>query len=139
MVQIIVGQKGKGKTKELLDKVNRDVKTAAGNVVYLDRSTRHMYELNNKVRLIDISQYMITNTDEFIGFIAGMISQDHDLEMIFLDNFRPLSFTEGEAMVPAIAKLEELGNKYKVTFVMTISLDISELPESLKDKVILSL
>ena len=98
-----------------------------------------MYELNNKVRLIDISQYMITNTDEFVGFIAGMISQDHDLEMIFLDNFRPLSFTEGEAMVPAIAKLEELGKKYNVTFVMTISLDISELPESLNDKVIHSL
>ncbi|MGN1144980.1 MAG: twitching motility protein PilT, partial [Acetatifactor sp.] len=68
MVQLIVGRKGKGKTKQLLDKVNNEVKSITGNVVYLDKSTKHMYELNNKVRLIDVSQYMIENSDEFVGF-----------------------------------------------------------------------
>ena len=60
MVQLIVGRKGKGKTKQLLDKVNNEVKSITGNVVYLDKSTKHMYELNNKVRLIDVSQYMLS-------------------------------------------------------------------------------
>ena len=55
MVELIVGKKGKGKTKVLLDKVNGAVKEANGSIVYLDKSTKHMYELNNKVRLIDVS------------------------------------------------------------------------------------
>ena len=67
MVQLIVGKKGKGKTKQLLDKVNSEVKDIAGSIVYLDKSTKHMYELNNKVRLIDVSRYMIENESEFLG------------------------------------------------------------------------
>ena len=57
MVQLIVGKKGKGKTKQLLDKVNAEVKTANGNIVYIDKSTKHMFELNNKVRLISATDY----------------------------------------------------------------------------------
>jgi len=57
MVELIVGKKGKGKTKVLLDRVNNAVKEANGSIVYLDKSTKHMYELNNKVRLIDVSSY----------------------------------------------------------------------------------
>ena len=71
MVQIIAGEKGKGKTKHLLDKVNQDVASVNGNIVYLDKSSRHMYELDNKVRLINVSDYLITNCDEFMGFICG--------------------------------------------------------------------
>ena len=89
MVQIIAGKKGKGKTKHLLDMANAAIKGANGTVVYLDKSAQHMYELNNKVRLIDVSQYMITNHDEFVGFICGIVSQDHDLEQMFLDSFLP--------------------------------------------------
>ena len=87
MVELIVGKKGKGKTKVLLDKVNGAVKEANGSIVYLDKSTKHMYELNNKVRLIDVSGFPIKNADEFVGFICGILSQDHDLEQIYLDSF----------------------------------------------------
>ncbi|MFW5672267.1 MAG: twitching motility protein PilT, partial [Acetivibrio ethanolgignens] len=61
MIQIIAGEKGKGKTKILLEKVNTDIKTANGNVVYLDKSTKHMYELNNKVRLINVKDFLVSN------------------------------------------------------------------------------
>ena len=74
MVQLIVGKKGKGKTKQLLDKVNGAIKAAEGNIVYLDKSSKHMYELNNKIRLIDVSGYPIKNADEFIGFVCGIVS-----------------------------------------------------------------
>ena len=87
MIEIICGEKGKGKTKVLLDKVNSSVATAAGNVVYLDKSQKHMYELNNKVRLINVIDYPVTNCDEFLGFICGIVSQDHDLEEMYLDSF----------------------------------------------------
>ena len=75
MIQLIVGNKGKGKTKQLLDKVNAEVKEVSGSVVYLDKSSKHMFELNNKVRLIDVSEFMIENSSEFVGFICGILSQ----------------------------------------------------------------
>ena len=65
MIEIICGVKGKGKTKELLDKVNTSVTAASGSVVYLDKSQKHMYELDNKVRLINVMDYPITDCDEF--------------------------------------------------------------------------
>lgn len=71
MIQLIVGKKGKGKTKHLLAKVNDAIKGAKGNIVYLDKSSKHMYELNNKVRLINVKDYGIENCDEFVGFIAA--------------------------------------------------------------------
>ena len=76
MIEIIAGEKGKGKTKELLAKVNHSVAAASGNIVYLDKSQKHMYELNNKVRLINVMDYPIDNCDEFLGFLCGIVSQD---------------------------------------------------------------
>ena len=66
MVQLIVGVKGKGKTKVLLDKVNSQIQTVEGSIAYLDKSTKHMYELNNKIRLIDVSEFSLKNADEFV-------------------------------------------------------------------------
>ena len=71
MVQIIAGAKGKGKTKYLLDMANTAVKEAKGSVVYLDKSSKHMYELNNQIRLINVQEYPIDTSDGFIGFRAG--------------------------------------------------------------------
>ena len=139
MVQLIVGQKGKGKTKQLLDKVNSEIKEIPGSIVYLDKSTKHMYELNNKVRLIDVSQFMIENNSEFLGFVAGVISQDHDLQQMYFDSFLKISCLEGQDILPFIKKLEKMSTSFDVDFILSISLDESELPAELKDKVIVSL
>lgn len=139
MVQIIAGRKGKGKTKHLLDKANATIKEAKGSIVYLDKSSKHMYELSNKIRLINVNEYPITSSEGFIGFICGIISQDHDLEMMFLDSFLKLSCLEGEDIGETITTLEKIGAKYHVTFVLSISLDEEQLPENAKADVILSL
>ncbi len=139
MVQLIVGNKGKGKTKHLLDKVNNEIKNVSGNIVYLDKSTKHMYELNNKVRLINVPDYMVTNSDEFLGFICGIISQDHDLQQMYLDSFLRIACLEEQDYSAAIHKLEEISEKFKVDFVISISKDEAELPEFCKSKVIVSL
>ena len=139
MVEIIAGEKGKGKTKYLLDKVNTSIESATGNIVYLDKSQKHMHELSNKVRLINVADYPITNCDEFIGFICGIISQDHDLEMMFLDSFLKLACLEGEDISETVAELEAIGEKYHVTFVLSVSMDADELPENAKKDVIISL
>ena len=124
MVQIIAGIKGKGKTKRLLDMANTAVKDARGSVVYLDKSSKHMYELSNKIRLINVGEFNIMTSDGFIGFVSGIISQDHDLEIMFLDSFLKLSCLEGEDMTPVIDALEKIGDKYNVRFVLSISAQI---------------
>ena len=138
MVQLIVGKKGKGKTK-LLDKVNAEVKTANGNIVYIDKSTKHMFELNNKVRLISATDYPLKNSDEFIGFICGIVSQDHDLEAMYLDSFLKLAGLEGEDITATLAELDQISTKYHVNFVLSVSMDGEELPESAKDMVLVAL
>lgn len=139
MVQLIVGKKGKGKTKQLLDKVNSEIKEISGNIVYLDKSTKHMYELNNKVRLIDVSQFLIENSSEFVGFVCGILSQDHDLQQMYFDSFLKISHLEDQDIIATIEKLERLSKAFDVNFILSISKDADELPAELKDKVIISL
>ncbi|MCM1568297.1 MAG: twitching motility protein PilT [Roseburia sp.] len=139
MVQLIVGKKGKGKTKQLLDKVNSEVQKTAGNIVYLDKSTKHMYELNNKVRLIDVSQYIIDNSDVFAGFVCGIISQDHDLQQMYFDSFLKISGLQDADPTDAIKKLDKISEKFGIDFILSVSIDEAELSEDLKDKVIISL
>lgn len=139
MVQLIVGKKGKGKTKQLLDKVNSEVKDISGSIVYLDKSTKHMYELNNKVRLIDVSRYMSENADEFLGFVCGIISQDHDLEQMYFDSFLKIAVLEGKDISAVIEKLDKMSDFFQVDFILSVSMDESELPEAVKDKIIVSL
>ena len=139
MVQLIVGKKGKGKTKCLLDKVNTEVKNVLGSIAFLDKSTKHMYELNNKIRLIVVSEFMITNSDEFIGFVSGIISQDHDLQQMYFDSFLKIACLEGKDISETIDKLEKLGEKFGIYFVLSLSMDEAEVPEAVKSKIVISL
>ena len=98
-----------------------------------------MYELNNKIRLIDVSSYMISNSDEFVGFICGIISQDHDLQQMYFDSFLRIACAEEIDIDPIINKLEAVSQKFGVDFILSISRDEAELPASYKEKIIVSL
>ena len=139
MVEIIAGEKGKGKTKYLLDKVNDSVKSASGNIVYLDKSQKHMYELSNKLRLINVTDFPVTNCDEFLGFICGIVSQDHDLQEMYLDSFLTIANIEDGQINHAIEKLDIISEKYNVRFVLSVSRNEADLPECAKAKIIVSL
>ncbi|MDO4623285.1 MAG: twitching motility protein PilT [Eubacteriales bacterium] len=141
MVQLIVGEKGKGKTKYILDKVNAAVKEANGSIVYLDKSTKHMYELNNKIRLVDVSAFPLTDSHEFVGFICGIISQNRDIEAVYLDAFLKLAKLEGdvEKITECINRLAVVSDTFKVDFVISMSISPDALDESIKDKVEIAL
>ena len=139
MVQIIAGRKGKGKTKHLLDMANNGIKAATGSIVYLDKSSKHMYELNNRIRLINVNEFPITTSQGFVGFISGIISQDHDIETMFLDSFLKLACLEGEDISETIATLENLSAKYDVNFVLSVSMDGGEMPEQVQKDIVISL
>ena len=139
MVQLIVGEKGKGKTKELLDRVNKEIKEAKGTIVYLDKSRKHMYELNNKVRLIDTSENDIRNSLEFVGFLSGILSQDNDLEKMYLDSFLKIAQVADDELSDILSRLEQMSKTFQVSFVVSISKNECDLPEIAKDKILVSL
>ena len=116
MIQLIVGNEGKGKTSLMLDKVNREIKEANGNIVYLDKNSKHMYELNNKIRLVDVSEYGFSSSEEFYGFICGIISQDHDLEQLYFDNFKKICCVDNSALESVLDKFKALSEKKLVAF-----------------------
>ena len=138
MIQLIIGNKGDGKTKHLLDRVNSQIKTASGNIVYLDKSTKHMHELNNKVRLINMKDYPLKNSDEFIGFICGIISLDYDLEQIYLDSFLKIAHLEGEDITDALTQLSQISTQFKVDICISASVEEKDLPDFAKEQVIIS-
>ena len=140
MVQLIVGNKGKGKTKFLLDKVNDEVKKVLGNVVFLDKNTSHMFELNNRVRLIVVPEYNIESPDAFVGFVSGIISQDHDLQQIYLDSFLQIACIQaGMSIEDILERLQKLSEKFKVDMVISISMNVSDLPQIADSMMVTSL
>ena len=139
MIQIISGVKGKGKTKYLIQKANETVKAASGNVVYLDKNNKHMFELSNKIRLIDLSDYPLDTYDAFLGFVCGLISQDHDMEAMYLDSFLTISSVSDEYVGFVLSRLKDISSRFDVDFVISISMDAEDLPEEFKEDIIISL
>ena len=133
MVEIIAGKKGKGKTKYLLDKVNAAVEGASGNIVYLDKSQKHMHELSNKVRLINVADYPISNCDEFLGFISGIVSRDFDITNIFVDGiFKIVGSDNLDGFESFLNRLETMSQKFEITFVISVSIDAETAPDYIK-------
>lgn len=139
MLQIIAGSKGKGKTIYLLDKANSAIKESKGTIVYIDKNDKHMHDLNNKIRLIDASQYPIRSYNAFVGFICGIISQDYDLEELYLDSFLKISHLEGLDITAAISELNGIAEKYNLDIILSVSMDERDLPDNAKEKLIVSL
>ncbi len=139
MIQIISGEKGKGKTKILIEKANTEVKAAKGSIVYLDKSNKHMYELSNKIRLENVKDYFIENESEFIGFICGIVSGNHDLQAIYLDSFLKIASINDNNFEPVVQKLEKISDQFHVDLIMSVSMNSEQLPEPLKKNVIVSL
>ena len=136
MVQLIVGVKGAGKTKKMLDHVHDSIKNVDGNIVYLDKSSQTMHELDNKVRLINVSEYPIQNTDQFLGFVCGICSQDYDLQEIYLDGFLKISGLEGKDISDALKQLNKISEQFKVNMILSVSMNEEDLPEFARSQVI---
>ncbi|MBR0131894.1 MAG: twitching motility protein PilT [Lachnospiraceae bacterium] len=139
MVQIIAGEKGKGKTKILLDKANTDIKTARGTIVYLDKDNQHIYELNNKIRLINVREYCIDGADEFVGFICGILSQDNDIEKIYLDSFLKVAKLDAAEADKFVEKIDYVSQKFNVDIIVSFSQKSDELSEFIKSKLVVAL
>lgn len=142
MVRLIVGNKGKGKTTEILAKANDSIKVATGSVVYLDKSNKHMYDLHRKIRLIDVSRFPIANSEQFVGFVCGIISQDHDLQEMYLDGFlkcAKLGEDDIDVINATITELDAVSTAFDIDFYISASIDVESLVPALKEKVVAAL
>ncbi|MBR6323063.1 MAG: twitching motility protein PilT [Lachnospiraceae bacterium] len=137
MIQLIVGAKGRGKTKYLLDRANAAIKEADGRIVYIDKSLNHMYELNNKIRLVDASRYPLRSGDEFMGFILGIVSSNYDTQQVYLDSFLKLAKLEKVEDDKALIKdyinqLNYISGLHNVDFIISMSKEFEDLDPELQ-------
>jgi len=139
MVKLLVGHKGSGKTKIMVDMANDCLDKLNGSVVFINKNQRLMYDLNYRIRVVCMDDYaLITNTDEYIGFILGIISQDHDIETIYIDSIMKHADVTLEDLPQFIKRLADTSEKYGPDFVVSLSADSEELGEWVKDFEILN-
>lgn len=139
MVELILGKEGKGKSRYLLDYSEKALESANGNIIFLDRNSKQMYDLNRKIRLVDVSQFDVESSQEFIGFILGQISEDNDLEMILCDGFLDIACLDQNNITGTVNRLSEISDKFNVKIVASVCMDDTKMPEDLKATVIATL
>lgn len=139
MVEIIAGDKGKGKTKFLITKANDSALLSSGSIVYLDKNNKHMYELSNRIRMICMPEYHIDNFSMFCGFLYGIASQNHDLEWLFLDSFLTIAHVEPEELETAVAFLRDFSDSRNLNIVLSVAVGQEALPQTLQPYVSISL
>ena len=128
MVKLLIGHKGSGKTNQMLQLANDNVENAAGSIVFINKNHRLMYELNYRIRVICMEDYEhITNTDEYIGFIYGIISSDHDIETIFIDSILKHADVSMGDLPEFINRLKAISEIYDLDFVVSISAEKEEM------------
>ncbi len=127
-MKIIYGPKGTGKTKAIIDSANNVLDSAKGHVIFVTDTTRYTYDLNNKIRYIDVTGFDIVCEGGFRGFIKGLVAANGDNEYIYIDGIARItgkSLDELEKIFNAMEKLEQL---YSVKFVLTCSCAKEDLP-----------
>lgn len=134
MVELLIGKKGTGKTKALIEKVNNALTVAKGNVVFISNDTnRNIFDVESKARMADTSEFEIKSYDEFLGFISGIISRDFDITNIFVDGiFKIVGSDNLDGFESFLNRLETMSQKFEITFVISVSIDAETAPDYIK-------
>ncbi|NMA94206.1 MAG: ATP-binding protein [Clostridiales bacterium] len=139
MVKLLIGHKGSGKTKTMIDMANDSLNKVDGSVVFINKNHRLMYELKYRIRVVCMEDFEhITNTDEYIGFIYGIISQDHDIEIIFIDSILRHADVKISDLEEFLERLDNISERYELDFVVSISADREELGDYINNYKVLN-
>ncbi len=135
MVKLLIGTKGTGKTKALIEQVNAASSVAKGNVVFISNNTSSaMFDISRNVRMIDTTDFDIVNYSEFEGFICGIISGNYDITNVFVDGlFKIVKSDDLDGLENFLTRLEKIGKKFDISFVLTLSIDVNTAPDYVKD------
>ncbi len=132
MLKLIVGVKGTGKTKTLINLVNGALEVTKGDVVCMEKGVKLRYDIKPTARLIDVDEYMVADAQALYGFIAGIFASNHDVTDLFVDGTLKICRGDVAAFEVLAGELEKLSNKVGVNLVMTVSIDAETAPETLK-------
>lgn len=128
MVKLLVGHKGSGKTKTMIELANSSAENTKGSTIFINRNARLTYDLNHKIRVVCMEDFEhITNSDEYIGFLFGIISQDNDTDIIYLDGImKHADFSLGD-LPDFIEKIKAISKDSGIDFVVSISAELEEM------------
>ena len=132
MIKLIVGEKGTGKTKALLDGVQQALDKDHGSVVFVNNNKRHVFDLNYKIRMIDTSEFNITSFDELYGLLCGIISQNYDITNLFVDSITKIAEGSNEEIAAFLNKINAVCDSFNIEMVLTMSKKADELDDEIK-------
>ena len=130
MIKLIVGPKGAGKTKTMIDMINAAVKTTEGNIVVIEKSMKLTTDINHAARLLDVDEYHVEGADMLYGFVAGVLAGNYDITELFIDGLLKIVDHNMDAAAALLAKIDSITNGVEV--IVTISSAEETLPESIK-------
>ena len=132
MIKLIVGRKGSGKTKTLIDMINSAAETSQGNIVCVEKGLKLTYDITHVVRLIDADHYGVSGYDTFYGFLAGLFAGNYDISEVYIDSILKIGGQDLQEFAHFIDRLAALLEDVQAKVVFTVSADISEIPEDIK-------
>ena len=128
MVKLLVGHKGSGKTKKMIDLANEMVENSKGSTIFINKNQRLMYDLKYRIRVICMEDFEhVTNSDEYIGFLYGIISSDHDIETIFIDSILKHADFKMSDLPEFIDRLKDISKNYGMDFIVSVSAEKEEM------------
>lgn len=132
MVKLIVGVRGTGKTKTLIELVNGAVATSKGSVICIEKGNKLNYDITHKARLIDVDAYSVADAQALYGFVAGISASDHDITDLFIDSTLKICKGDVPAFEVLLGELEALSEKAGFGVVMTVSMSPEECTDTIK-------
>ena len=131
MIKLIVGDKGSGKTKQMVGMINESIKTTAGNIVCIEKSMKLTYELDYRCRLIDMDEYAIAGYDVLYGFMAGILAGNYDIVEMYVDGILKVGNKDLDGLGALLDKLAVLSGE-NIKLIITVSAELEALPESVR-------
>ncbi len=133
MVKVVFGKKGMGKTKYLIEEANIQALESTGDIVFIDSSDQLMYDLKHKIRFINVSEFPLVGSNGFIGFLCGIISENYDINAIFIDGLTRIIKQEAEEMENFFKEINQLSEKHGIKFYISVSGDSENIPDFIKE------
>ena len=132
MLKLVIGVKGTGKTKTLINLVNGALEVTKGDVVCIEKGTQLRYDIKPAARLVNADEYMIKDAQSLYGFIAGILASNHDVTDLFVDGTLRICQRDMEAFDKLLLELEELLKKIDINLTMTVSMPIEDASETVR-------
>ncbi len=129
MLKVIIGEKGTGKTKKLIDLVHQAEEQTNGSVVFINKGDRHIFDVSYRIRLVDTKEFDVATYASLYGLVCGMISQNYDIKNIFIDSLTKIAGDNMDEMVGCLDRLDKIAKKFEVEIVIIISMPKADAPE----------